>query len=955
MATADPGAELRARKPYLQDLNDDTDEETAQERVMRLNMEEQKASNGKPRRAFGRTPDGTGKTRRRAAPLTKAVFVVPQTHDMVSQLLSPSQPKNASDLFVLAILALHILAPIWLPAGWRSLVMGVLFIFWRSSYNAGIGYLLHMQSIDRRLVHWAKKLHIFQDPASGKNPHPRLYAAMKRELETKIPNDYRTEAAPIEYNTWLVFRRVVDLILMCDFVSYCMFAITCTSIPAGEPVVLTVGRWLAGSALIFFNLWVKLDAHRIVKDYAWYWGDFFFLIDQDLTFDGVFEMAPHPMYSIGYAGYYGISLMSASYKVLFISIVAHAAQFLFLISVESPHIEKTYNTPARKNKPQRVGNGTPDDQLDDQSDIQPSTLHKILGIQNTDLHRVVDLAIYLLHLQTTLLVAWAPSTPVFQFYFFLNALFWRLWFVLGIGFILNRQSAKKSWTRHFIKYGDDAQEAFRQWKGVYHLSNHLCYGSFGAVAWKFYHFPTDWSYGTTLLRHVVGFALLGLHIWTVASIRESLGEFGWFYGDFFFDRAPKLTYGGIYRFLNNPERFLGLAGLWGFAIITWSRSIFALALISHLLTLFFIQFVERPHMQKLYGESLRQESGLSKGYRRSLPKPIRELQGTVDRRIEQTADYIDELIEALRGKLNIVPTSILYDASNMLKQYPARIISRSTEALEGRDAGQYSLSVQGTPTSGLAELDRRSGRESESGRLPPARRSNYKPLIFEYGSTIKVRWKAPLNHGKKDWIGLYMISDNVDREVTQLSSRGRWVATTPGQFDSLRADQGIIASDTLAKSGDESHYEGDVIFEGDKLWWTTGVFEFRYHSDGKHNVMAISNPFEIRISRFDEDGAELDSEGTLRAAVERALLPVVRNCLDRDPSVAPDAVDEPFGTAVERDEKYGKRVVFAVHQMFGIEFAPHVVMVDGMVKSLAARICTAKKALVSDLSGPGSC
>ncbi|KAK5998605.1 Phosphatidylethanolamine N-methyltransferase [Cladobotryum mycophilum] len=896
------------------------------------------------KKTFGRTPDGT-------------VFVVPTTHDMVSQLLDPRQPKNISDVIVLGILALHILLAYFLPAEWKRIVFALVFLFWRASYNVGIGVLLHIQSHHRRLITWAKRWKLFENPETGNNPRPWLYNLLKRELEAKIPEDYEFEKAPLEYNTWLVFRRVVDLILMCDFVSYCLFAVVCGHTPKDESALIGISRWVVGISLTGFNLWVKLDAHRVVKDFAWYWGDFFYLIDQDLTFDGVFEMAPHPMYSIGYAGYYGISMMAASYEVLFISVVAHLAQFAFLVTVENPHIEKIYNPPPPREKLVTSSRNDPtvafEAQLDSafspatsnsRNDLPPP-VHNLVGLGNLDLFRVPDCVVVIVPLYVAALTLATPSTPFWQAIFVAHALFWRAWYHLGLGFILDRQSKTKMWTRHFLKFGESAGEAWRQWKGMYHISMIMCNTSFVAACWKMYNTPGDWSNSLALFKHVIGAGLIALQLWTAFSVYDSLGEFGWFCGDFFFDHEAKLTYTSIYRFLNNPERVFGTAGIWGAALITWSRAIFIMALVTQMLNVAVISFVERPHMQKIYGRTIREEAGLTKFIKRSLPPPVKGWQESVDKVLDETTHFVEDFIDHARPMFASGVKTIVRDTTALFNMAPARLtITRISPDLAGLDPKRYALAIEGTPSVVSVNNERATGKESLTGRFP----KGVKTMVYEYGAPLRVKWRAPANHSKQDWIGLYMVTDNRTRDATEVSSLGRWAPTNAGSYDALTADSDITLHErsvATTNSSEPDMVEGEVVFQGDKLWWTQGVFEFRYHHDGHHTVMSVSEPFEIRIGKFDEEDVDVDAKGMYAKAVESAILPVIQNCLDRDPDIAPNTMDEVFGSHVERDGKYAKRIVYAIREMFGIEFAPAVVLADRNVRKLAWRICNAKAVL----------
>jgi len=354
--------------------------------------------------------------------------------------------------------------------------------------------------------------------------------------------------------------------------------------------------------LICFTLFAKTDAYRVVKDFAWYWGDFFFLIEQNLTFDRVFAMFPHPMYTIGYAFYYGASLITQSYTVLYVSILAHAAQLVFLTIVENPHIDKTYGG----DKPSQEMSPETEEVLYNSSNGY--FRRDMIVFKNINPGRSSDLCLMIL-LGYTILQCFF-GLPLY--FFVVQVLFWRLFYTAGLlGYILYKQDRDQDYVRLFLARGATKKDAFENWKRIRNMGLIMSWTVFILCAVNFSSFPSGWQdLQTWTARQAIGLMLIALNIWSSVSTFETLGEFGWFYGDFFITEVPfRLYYTGIYRFLNNPESVTGCAGFYGLSLMSGSWTMFALALISQGCNLAFEHFVEKPHMKRLYGDEVRDQSG----------------------------------------------------------------------------------------------------------------------------------------------------------------------------------------------------------------------------------------------------------------------------------------------------------------------------------------------------------
>lgn len=736
------------------------------------------------------------------------VFSVPETHDMVKTLFDPTVRKSMFEAVIVVLLVANLLVfYVVRDAATRIRIFVGMYVCWRLAYNAGIGYLLNQQSNRFRLVEWSKKWRLFSSES------PSLAARIvQTEVQTQMGKLYNPEKYPVDFNTWLIFRKVVDLILMQDFTTFvCLFVACCAEdnwqFLHGHPAWMTAARLLIGLALIVFNFWVKVNAHNTIKDYAWYWGDFFFrqINNDDLIFDGVFEMFPHPMYSVGYVGYYGFALIAKSYTVLVIAVFGHFLQMVFLHYIENPHIDKIYGPSPNESSLMKLI------KLKDLTHFENSK--PLVGLINfnclraSDLVNLINVATYALVLPLVTSFSVSNVAGVGKILFYLTVLV-KLVESLSINAVLLLQSKLKLFSKWYLANNIPVEKSLNNFAVLYNLLISLTYAAFfgfnlfKVVNWSFFldAILSDYFY----LRVFLGVLLVLTQVWINASIIDLIGYFGWFYGDFFVPKSllipqrSQLSKAGVYRYLNNPEQIFGVCGVMGVTLILPSYENILLCVIWVANNFFRINFIEKTHMINVYGEhEVMQDSGVTKTVKKHL------LPQSILRKLSAGAESSPKRVR----------TGLMFMESfdNFIRELGS-----------GSQSGDLSKKL-------VAELSQNKYfANSEYFLSVGALRDSGDSLPYCYvGDKLEVEFTSPADHSPKDWIGLYKITHtSFSRYKTLISSNNRWNWT------------GLEES-------------GKVLFADDKLFYEDGIYEFRYHIGGKHDVGYITEPFEVKYAEIE--------------------------------------------------------------------------------------------------------
>eukprot|EP01083_Nonionella_stella_P289047 983715_1 len=522
-------------------------------------------------------------------------FPVPQTRSVIANFLTPKLWSLPAIVVLLGLGWQFYVVLFWGLSRWAHVAM---FFFWRLCYNIGLGYILTAQS--RR--QWFTR-HIHRLTSNSRSFSARFIYWL---TSSNMGSDYHAPSAPSCFVSWLCFRWLADIVLINDAFQLFFLFLKCFTVP--QSFWLGLIRYSVGLSLAVLNYYVKTDAHRQIGDYSWYWGDFFFVVKRNLTFDGVFQYFPHPMYTVGYSLYYGTALVSSSYLLFFCTLGAHLMQLSFLVIVENPHIEKLYGSDTH------VDSQTKNILYDPRRGFFPSGKDAVTFYQ-LDLCRSSDLGLVLFTVYAATF-SFLVSDP---FWCVVQVILWRVLHWTFVGGVLYCQSKYKSWTHHFSNSGRSLQDAFNHWKNTYNLSLTMNVVVFTCCAMRFVSIPEEGISSKFILCIVLGLLLIALSVYSSHSAYKAVGDFGWFYGDFFIPTKKyqtQLCYSGIYRYLNNPDCVTGYAALYGMALISQNMTMLGLAFMAQMMNVVFVMTVEVPHMHRLYTSGVRTDSPLPKAVKK---------------------------------------------------------------------------------------------------------------------------------------------------------------------------------------------------------------------------------------------------------------------------------------------------------------------------------------------------
>ena len=144
------------------------------------------------------------------------VFRVPQTTSFVTTLLTTLHRSSLTLITFLSLIAQPAIFYLLRDhSTTRSIFFLIYFAFWRGAYDFGFAWVLRQQSEKRWVVRVLKKWGWLDVDSTAGGEEGRAWARWwKRELEMKMGDGYKWDAVPPEFNAWLMFRQLVDVVLL---------------------------------------------------------------------------------------------------------------------------------------------------------------------------------------------------------------------------------------------------------------------------------------------------------------------------------------------------------------------------------------------------------------------------------------------------------------------------------------------------------------------------------------------------------------------------------------------------------------------------------------------------------------------------------------------------------------------------------------------------------------------